>query len=263
MTCAALYLAVKGYKKNSIPLANQELPFGDSSKYNQVLSVIAATFSSFPVLVLYALLSRRDRGSPDGGGATSHRTWLRRAALLVIWVLLATEVFLSPRGNSDYDSRHDKEQEANWDPCNKRGGTRYWQTMKAAQFLVIGLPLLWIVVSFFFTAGFGVRGLADRPWLRGFADRPLVRGVRGIWELGVAWLNLLVAWALLAYFSILREEIIETARGADKANEWTFGQVLTLATWVPVVLEWLYIFICAASPILHIFTSLNRANAFC
>lgn len=86
-----------------------------------------------------------------------------------------------------------------------------------------------------------------------------VRAARELWELGVAWVMLLLAWALLAYFSMLREEIIETAGAADEANEWGFGQVLTLGTWVPVVLEWLYIF-CAVPLSLHIF--LGMANSF-
>ena len=33
---------------------------------------------------------------------------------------------------------------------------RYWQTMKAAQWLVIGAPLLWMVVTAFLATVFGV-----------------------------------------------------------------------------------------------------------
>lgn len=252
MISAALYLAVEGYKKNRLPETSKSLPFGDSSTYNMVLSVIAAAFSTFPVLVLYTLLSRRDRASPAGGDGdepTNHRVWLRRAALFAIWVLLAVEVFLSPRGNDDYEDRHSVDQKAdNWDECNKRGGERYWQTMKAAQFLVIGLPLLWMVPTLFLTGGANVPGLADWPWLRRVADNRRVRLVRSVWELGIAWVNLLIAWALLAYFSVLREEIVETAGATDATGAWGFGQVLTLATWVPVLLEWLYIFICTPFP---------------
>ena len=241
MISAALYVAGEGYKERAVPPENQALPFASSTMYNQVLSVIAAGFSTFPVLVLYMLISQRERSAPDEG--TRRRTWLRRAGLFIIWVLLAVEMFLSPRANLDYDDRHNADQEANWDDCNKRGGTRYWQTMKAAQVLVIGLPLISIVVTFFFTSGFGLRGL-DRPWVRRIAEMPLVQRLRTGWDLGVAWLNIALTWALLVYFRKLRAEIIESAGAADEANEWGFGQVLTLGTWVPVVLEWLYIFIC-------------------
>ena len=117
--------------------------------------------------------------------------------------------------------------------------------MKAAQWLVIGLPLLWLVISTFLTGAFGIPGLKHNRWIRDFTEKDWVRRVREFWELGIAWFNLLVAWALLAYFSILREEIIETAGAADNANQWGFGQVLTLATWAPVTVEWLYVFICA------------------
>lgn len=252
MLCAAITLAVEGTKERRTPMWEQVLPYGDSSVYNMVLSVIAAGFSVFPVIVVYLLISRRDRGGvgmQEGlpvprllnkgghrtGSSVGHRAWIRRVAIFIIWVLITVEVFLSPRGNMDYDDRHDAEKEAGLNVCSKRGGVRYWQTMKAAQWLVIGAPLLWMVVTAFLATGFGVPGLAGSR---------LVRAVRSVWDLAIAWLNMLLAWGLLAYFTVLRHKIIDTAEEVDSGNEWGFGQILALATWMPVVLEFLYIFIC-------------------
>ncbi|SPO06847.1 uncharacterized protein DNG_09541 [Cephalotrichum gorgonifer] len=106
MIVAAIYLALEGYKMNTLPTENKSPPFGDSSTYIMAMSVIAAIFSIFPLLVLYLLLSRRDR---DQGQPTNYRMWLRRAALLLIWVLLVIEMFLRPGLNSDYESTHDKD----------------------------------------------------------------------------------------------------------------------------------------------------------
>lgn len=236
-----------------------------------VLSVIAAGFSVFPVMVMYLLVSRRDRGGggmeeglPEprvfkkGGFRTEssigRRSWIRRVSIFVIWVLITVEVFLSPRGNMDYENRHDAETQAELNVCSKRGGVRYWQTMKAAQWLVIGAPLTWLVVTIFLSTGFGVPKLARSR---------AVRAVRSVWDLGVAWLSMLLAWALLAYFTVLRYKIIHSAEEANSGNEWGFGQILALATWAPVVLEFLYIFICE-SPAFLSYTGVSvfgKANA--
>lgn len=128
---------------------DQALPYGSSDMYNIVLSVIAAGYSVFPVVVIYLLISRRDRGGvgmPEGlllplflrkcGLGTKlsegHRCWIRWTAMFIIWVLITVEVFLSPRGNMDYDIQHNPEDEFDYNTCNKRGA-RYWQTMKASQ----------------------------------------------------------------------------------------------------------------------------------
>ncbi|KAL2109595.1 hypothetical protein VUR80DRAFT_2269 [Thermomyces stellatus] len=251
MTSAAISLAVKGVEERRAPLWEQALPFGDSDVYNVALSVIAAGFSVFPVIVIYLLISRRDRGgvgmqeglalppllSRSGrktGSSVGHRAWIRQTAMFIIWVLITAEVFLSPRGNLDYDFRDDAAEDSSYNICNKRGGVRYWQSMKAAQWLVIGAPLLWMVITAFLVTGFGVPGLASSR---------LVRKVRSVWDLAVAWLNLLLAWGLLGYFTIFRNKIIDTAEEVDSGNEWGFGQILALATWMPVVLEFLYVLI--------------------
>lgn len=252
MICAAITLAVKGTRARRKPALEQILPYGDSRVYNMVLSVIAAGFSVFPVIVMYLLVSRRDRGGVGmqeglpvprlfkkdglcGGSSIGRRSWIRRVSIFVIWVLITVEVFLSPRGNMDYEDRHDAETQAELNVCSKRGGVRYWQTMKAAQWLVICAPLAWIVVTVFLATGFGVPGLTGSR---------AVRAVRSVWDLGIAWLSMLLAWALLAYFTVLRHKIIHSAEEANSGNKWGFGQILALATWAPVVFEFLYIFIC-------------------
>ncbi|KAL1844512.1 hypothetical protein VTK73DRAFT_2387 [Phialemonium thermophilum] len=50
-------------------------------------------------------------------------------------------------------------------------------------------------------------------------------------------------WVILAYFVVLRSRIVATSGPADPENTWGFGQVLALATWVPIVAEFVYIFI--------------------
>lgn len=107
--------------------------------------------------------------------------------------------------------------------------------MKAAQFLVVGVPLLWLFITSFLITGFGIPGIQEKPWVVKW---------RSMWRLGIAWLNLLIMWAILGYFAVLRRRIIQTAGGLDNQTTWSFGQILALATWAPIVFEFVYIFIC-------------------
>jgi hypothetical protein len=244
MLVAAIYTSAN--RVTEVKTKIQNLPYYGSAVYDMVLSLLAASFSIFPVMLLYALVGRhtgRHRGKDGkqtGGAPDKHRVWMRRCVLFCMWALACAEVYLAPRGEWDYKDRHDANANSNNDFCSHRGGISYWQGMKAAQFLVIGLPLIWIVLTAFVITGFGIPGMVDRPWVRRW---------RSVWRLGIAWLNLLFMWGLLAYFQYLRHEIIKTADGLDNEDTWSFGQILALATWVPVIAEFAYIFICEHAPL--------------
>ena len=226
MLIAAISLAAEKTKVRKLPEVKQEIPTG-SAIYDIALSLLAATFSVFPVMLLYALMKDPDRGAEGG-----HRTWMRRVMLLVLWCLGVTEMFLGPRGELDYQFRHDKQP---YFDCDKRGGSQYWHGLKAGQWLVIGAPLTWIVLTTFLVTGFWIPGVAEKPW---------IRRLRASWRLTVAWINLVLMWGVLAYFTYLRHGIITLAGGLDNEDKWTFGQILALATWAPVVFDWFYILIC-------------------
>lgn len=244
MLAAGVYTSAFGRTdvRRSKDNPNQALPYLSSAIYDMVLSLMAGVFSIFPVLLLYALMGRHGgsrKTGAEGGAPDIHRVWLRRCVLAAIWCLGGALVYLAPRGDIDYYDRHDSSAEWNTDFCDQRGGANYWKGLKAAEFLVIGAPLTYLVLTTFVVTGFWIPGLADRPWVVKW---------RSVWRLGVAWLNMLAMWGLLAYFTVLRHRIIKTAGGLDSENKWTFGQVLALATWVPVMAEFVYIFICELLP---------------
>jgi len=242
MLAAGVYISAFGRDslRRSSSNPNQALPYLSSAIYDMVLSLLAGVFSMFPVLLLYALMGRhggdaRKNKDVKGGAPDIHRVWLRRCVLGTIWCLGAALVYLAPRGDIDYTERHDKDAEWNTDFCDQRGGVNYWRGMKAAQFLVVGAPLTYLVLTTFVVTGFWIPGIVDRPWVVKW---------RSVWRLGIAWLNMMAMWGLLAYFTVLRHRIITTAGGLDNEDKWSFGQILALATWVPVVAEFVYIFIC-------------------
>ncbi|KAF4817274.1 hypothetical protein CGCTS75_v012402 [Colletotrichum tropicale] len=214
MLGAALYSSITN--KEEREKVNPDLPSGEAV-YEMALSLIASNFSVFPVMLLYALVKH------DG-----HRKWLHRAVLFILWGLSASVVYMAPRAEVDYAER--KSGHANFD-CDQRG-SQYWHVVKATQFLVIGLPLLWLIITILLTTGFKIPGLVDKPWVKTW---------RSIWRLLIAWINLFLMWGILAYFTHFRQKIIDAAGGLDKNDKWTFGQVLALAAWVPVVAELFYI----------------------
>lgn len=248
MLSAAIYISVEGIKVRRTPEGQQLLQ--SDALYDMILSMTAAGFSAFPVLVLYPLVGRLN--GRRGNRTRSHRTWLRRAVVGIIWVLLVAETFLSPRGNFDYDFRHDKEQleSSDEDPCYERGGRKYWQSMKAAQVLAIGLPILWTVVTFFLIKGRYIRDQSRKKIESESAKQrmeelgPWVKRLQVIWDLAFSWACIVFTWGILIYFSILRHQIREKSKMVDDLNEWSFGQILALVTWVPIVMEYLYVFIC-------------------
>ncbi|GJC92778.1 C6 zinc finger domain containing protein [Colletotrichum higginsianum] len=217
MLGASVYASATNFKERSE--SNPDLPTSDSI-YEMALALIASNFSVFPVMLLYALAKH------DG-----HRKWLHRSVLLLLWGLSVTVVYLAPRGEVDYALR--KSGHRNFE-CDQRG-SQYWKAVKATQFLVVGLPLMWLVLTIFLTTGFKIPGMVDRPWVKRW---------RSMWRLSVAWVNMLIMWAILAYFTQFRQKIIDAAGGLDKNDKWTFGQVLALAAWVPIVVEILYILVC-------------------
>ncbi|KAI1205549.1 uncharacterized protein F4807DRAFT_282181 [Annulohypoxylon truncatum] len=46
-----------------------------------------------------------------------------------------------------------------------------------------------------------------------------------------------VMWAMLAFFHVYRDKVNEAAGSDNQNSDWTFGQVLSVATWVPVGVE--------------------------
>lgn len=126
MLVAALYMSGKGTAQRRSPLADTEVP-GDSVLYDMMLSMLAATFSIFPVTILYAM-QRRD--SDLSFKKRENQVWVRRAVLALIWMLGAAEVYASLYGNFDYDYR-DYESYDYRENCDWRGSVHYWDGSKS------------------------------------------------------------------------------------------------------------------------------------
>ncbi|KAH8778527.1 hypothetical protein F5883DRAFT_693296 [Diaporthe sp. PMI_573] len=101
MLVAALYLSGKGIvqrKDFDNPDATTNVP-PKIALYDMLLSMLASTFSIFPVIIAYTIQRRH----PSDSMNHKHRpTWFGVAILLLIWVLSVMEAFMSLYGNLDY-----------------------------------------------------------------------------------------------------------------------------------------------------------------
>lgn len=57
-------------------------------------------------------------------------------------------------------------------------------------------------------------------------------------------LCLVIMWLFLCLFDNYRHAVQDLAGRSDDDYEWTFGQVLSLATWAPVIVELIAIYLC-------------------
>ncbi|TLS23381.1 uncharacterized protein PpBr36_06475 [Pyricularia pennisetigena] len=238
MLAAGIYIAVDKIGENNLPLDERESFFGTASIYDMSLSMASCVFSIFPILVGYCFMR-----APEQGQGANHKKWLRRAVLLLIWVLITIELFLSPRGEIDYDDRKidlksmtpldRQEYEATY-VCDQRGGKIYWNIVKALQFMVIGLPLIWFVATMFVFKGFAV------PRLR---DSPTLQRLRKVWHLIPAYVALVLMWASLLFLQWYRQKIRNNSGKLGEESQWGFGQILSLFLWAPTVVEFVYILI--------------------
>jgi len=55
---------------------------------------------------------------------------------------------------------------------------------------------------------------------------------------------LVLMWVLLVEFHIYRDQVSNIAGNSDEDGAWTFGQVLALGTWAPVLIDLFSVYMC-------------------
>lgn len=68
--------------------------------------------------------------------------------------------------------------------------------------------------------------------------------LRLVMRLGNGLMCLTIMWVFLAFFTIYRSDVSERAGNSDSDDEWSFGQVLGLVTWVPVLIDLVVVYVC-------------------
>lgn len=137
MLAAALYMSGKGTAQRISPLGvASDIPT-DSALYDMMLSMLAAMFSIFPVMILYAMQRRE---SDFSFNKRENQVWVSRAVLVLIWMLGVAEVWASLYGNFDYDYR-EFENAFHKENCDWRGSVHYWDGSKSFRSLADRPPM--------------------------------------------------------------------------------------------------------------------------
>lgn len=213
MLAAAIYLSGKGIVQrkdweNSDPQQAQP-PFEKTVLYDMFLSMLASTFSIFPVMMASTIKGR------DPSDSTQYKRrpiWLGTAILTLIWVLSVVEAVMSLYGNIDYGSYHEGDYYRKWAKyhCDWRSAAHYWVGMTVAQLLLVACPLILVLITVFLITGFGIPGVVDKN---------LVAHCRQLWRLVVAWTMLLAMWGILGFFTWVRHKIDATMGHLNQSNE--------------------------------------------
>ncbi|KLU85593.1 hypothetical protein MAPG_04616 [Magnaporthiopsis poae ATCC 64411] len=239
MLVAGIFVIAEKIENRAKPPNEQEL--NNASFYDVPLSVLACAFAVFPVLAAYSVMSH-----PGQGESGAHKKWLTRASLVVVWLLGIAVVYMAPLGEPDFQPNENEKKaeeqlrtqlgvkEDLWAWCDHRGGDRYRNALKAAMAMVVAGPLLWAFLFLFLHTGFFISGIAGTkrlsvwlPWCR----------------LAMGWICLAVTWGVLAYLQWLRQKLRDATGRLGDDGKWSFGQILALSVWAPVIFEFIYILI--------------------
>jgi heme/copper-type cytochrome/quinol oxidase subunit 2 len=90
----------------------------------------------------------------------------------------------------------------------------------------------------------GTGGFVVASYIRSLQNRPsaswMIRLVGGLWWTAVV-AAFLAMWLCLGWFIYFQNKKNSMAGDENKNTEWSFGQILAVGTWVPVVVEFAYV----------------------
>lgn len=215
------------------------------SLYGLMDSVFLSAFSVFPCFILQSL---------------SHELRRRRVRLFMWLLVLIFAITVDVLYNKNFldvfsseerlDATLGTEQEFGqfvWlELCQSyslMGGLE--TTLKVGHALMLANCSWWVY--------YVVAGLGGSRW------KPALQAKAGKWwkwwEYARLWLRvgncilcLAVMWTFLGLFTVYRADIATKAAGSDQDSEWSFGQVLTLVTWIPIFVDLAVFYICKWLP---------------
>ncbi|KUI69428.1 hypothetical protein VM1G_04970 [Cytospora mali] len=218
-----------------------ESPYDTHSVFGLQTSIFLSTFSIFPALILQSL---------------SHDLRRQRIRLamwdLVIIFSITVEVLYRVEYRGWIRTGHFSE--------DSDGGAQmtqaYWfelcQSLDLVQSLLTLLSVGHAVLVLNFTAWlYIVAEIYFGKWWLPAMQRRTIWWKR--WETCRIWLRvgngllcIAIMWAFLKVFTDYRQDVMENAGESDKDGDWTFGQVLSLTTWIPIGVELLSVYIYGA-----------------
>ena len=216
----------------------------ETTVYATLLSMLLPIFTVFPVAILHAIA----RGSLRRARLRT-TIWIVLVILVIAVCVLATATFHILREDTEPNFYGDRSPKKSFE---------WWCAPTEDQFSVrpafkVGAAIFTISGGFWFIA---ILNFMRIPFLNEW--KCMVK-LRGSWWLVVAGLNFVGMWTYLGLFSEYRRLVVEKAGLSQQDTRWSVGQVLALATWAPVAVDFLYILVCECPPL--IFANLQGAVA--
>ncbi|ORY59990.1 uncharacterized protein BCR38DRAFT_443533 [Pseudomassariella vexata] len=133
--------------------------------------------------------------------------------------------------------------------CDDRHQLAQIRQSITASHVVLGMHLGWLLYYFMDSPK------RIRNYLKSRLETFQIFNLRGPqmkyhWKAGMPILGLvdgtvccIMMWYMIVIFTVYRQYVRNRAHSSNEDGNWTFGQTLSLVTWVPVLLEWLDIII--------------------
>ncbi len=201
-----------------------------TTSYEVLTATLVCVYSVFPVIILNAL------------GRHERRKWFHRVIAGLLIILAMVQVNVAERSDPEQAVLDSGEvADAFMVYCPMSSGILYRLVMATyVVCLVAGAVLLVFSLP-----------LCSRRWR--LDDNCLYScavEVKSFWRFYAALPCLVIMWAYLVIYQNLRVEVLNRAGPTNKDNEWTFGQLVALLAWAPVIIEFGYRVCCESCPFL-------------
>ena len=210
--------------------------------YGMMGSVFMSAFSIFPAMILQAVAD----------GPRKH--WVRHLLwfTVIVSTIAADVLYRCATTMQGFLSEHDLitlEQNEDFSGLGNFIWPDQCEDTKIKKDIALALKIGHIILAVNFIWWFCYLVLAMIPhrWKRSWSSRPRWCRTELDWRTSFSIVNGLFCIAIACFFIGLfhRYRIsVYKFSGSDKDKDWQFGQVLALATWVPVIVDFFAILFC-------------------
>jgi hypothetical protein len=214
---ASLYTIVRVTRDNDLSV----------SRYDIVTSILVSILATCPATALYAV----------GGQGKGPRLPLR-FILFAMWCVMLAVVNLGQQTDPSMIAKALGKAAVPFDVLCEVMGKSPLNGIRIFSVVAAILGALWV-------AYIGYRRLtSDREHFRDLDKDADVKWGR----LAIAILSWMAMWVFVGIFTLVRGRIMRVAGDSDKSNEWSFGQIVALATWAPVIINLVWALIGMSFP---------------
>lgn len=203
------------------------------SRYDITTSIMVSVLATCPATALYAV-----------GGQGKGPPYLLRVVLLGMWLVMLVIVNIGQKTDPSMIAVQLGKVSQPFDVLCEVIGKAPLNGIRIFSVIAAGLGGVWILYL-------GYRKLSSGKKLRELDDDRDVKWGR----FAIAFLSWAAMWIFLGLFTRTRARIQMVSGDSNKSNDWNFGQIVALATWAPVIINFVWaligMFCCLSTGYLH------------